>query len=183
MSKTQSAALEELVNRHSLSAQAACTLQEHILKMKWYGNHASLLLSAISSSMKIGLSGNAPKRRRCGQSYEGFINYLTEMEWTLLLERNPSGAKLRILLETVLGLGASCPTEPCLKYITSVWMMLDLQDSERRKMTSHSKYSLYQHVKKEFKTASRAWPAAVKHLERLPDRPAQLCAEHPEPVI
>ena len=148
--------------------------------MKWFGNHSSILLSAISSSKQIGPSGGRPKRRRCGQSYEGFINYLSDEEWTILLERNPSGAKLRILLETALGLGLRCPTEPCYKYITSVWMMLDLQESERRKLTPQSKNSLYQHVKKEFKSACRAYPDAAQHLERLPDRPAQLCAESPE---
>ena len=106
--------------------------------MKWHGQDQLALLNAISAR-------TAPTRRkvrRTGQSYEAFVNYLTSDEWELLVAKNPSGVKLRTLLDVCFGLGLRCATEPCLKLICTVWMLLDLSEPERRVLTSESKSAM-----------------------------------------
>ena len=145
--------------------------------MQWAGDDGAKLVSAISSS--VASISRPPKQRRCGQAYESVVQYFTADEWLILQENNPGGAKLRVIFDTLYGLGLRCPTEPTLKFVCSLWMYLDLNEAELRRMTPQNKGTMLQHVKSEFQRGKSGLPDAVEHLACLPQRPLELLSKLP----
>ena len=168
VSTLQRQALVDLFAKTKLEPEARCLVASQVLAMKWHAQDASLVVNALSSVDDVAV---APKRRRCGQSYQAIGQYLTESDWAVLLEPSSSGAKLQVLLESSFGLGLRTPTEPSIKYLCSLWIYLDVPESQRQRMSPATKFSLFAHVKRELHRRSHGLAACTDHVVALPERP------------
>ena len=176
VSALQKAALEQLLADHSLGAEQRAALAEDLIKIQWHGQDGLALLSTLTSQA----SKPAAKRRRCGQSYETIVQFLTEGEWnTLTTDGHPASVKLHVLLSACVSLGLRTPTEPCLKFLASVWMLLAMGIDEIRRHSCEQKAVMLQTTKVEFDKLRRSAPDPVEHIQELPHTPVALLKDHP----
>ena len=175
VSRLQKVALQETLGKAELTAEAKAELGSKILQLQWHGEDGASLLQALAPSDRRLPAG---QRRRCAQDYQNFVHYISKGDWDILLGSTESSAKLQILLQTCTGLGLRCPSEPCLKFITSVWLVLHMEADEIRRLSSQQKHVMFKHVRGEFHRLKAHLGDACEHLWRLPDRPLECLRDH-----
>jgi len=175
VSALQRDALVDLLGKSDLSSEGRASLGEQVVQLQWAQQDVSAILNAITA---LGGRSVGVKRRRSAQAYQSILNYLTSEDWEILLERNASDVKLQILLSTAVSLGLRCPSEPCLKLFASVWMCLDKEDSELRRLQCGQKHTAKEHVKREFKRLIYKVADPVEHLETLPESVVHCLRDH-----
>ena len=96
-----------------------CTLVERVLEVKWTEPDLLKVTEAFSAK---GQSGSSTSSRRAGQDYRTFINFFASSYWNQLLDSEVDMAqKKAIILEVLLSLNLTIPSEPTLKPICSFW--------------------------------------------------------------
>lgn len=173
VSAIQRAALEDILGRATLSAQAIAAISELIVQISWHGQDCVHVLRALGSP-----TGKTPSQRRAQQSWEGVVNYFTATQWETLTQEEHSNEKLDLILSVCGSLGLRCPTEPSLKLIASLWMLTGLAESEVQRSSRNQKGVMYAHVKKEFQKFRKSLADPLEYLNRLSQNPLQLLRDH-----
>jgi hypothetical protein len=120
VSKLQAAALAAELQRSELSSQARADLGSTLLGMRWVDGDLQALLSLLADN-----SSPVGKRRRTMQSYVALTNHLPACTWDKLTDTDfDSSGKLHLLLSWACRLGLRTPSEPSLKWFTSLWIVL-----------------------------------------------------------
>ena len=119
-SALQAGAVIELLRGKNMTAEDAATLGSSIAKVSWAPVDVDRVLHAIPKA-----KSSAGGRRRKQQSFEHVVNYGSKSFWDFV-QADDSGedSKLQCIFDLIAALGLRNPTEPCLKFMTSLWMML-----------------------------------------------------------
>ena len=73
------------------------------------------------------------RSRRPQQNFMAFHNYITEAQWNALLDnQTPSDVTLTAMLSHAMRLGLRSPTEPSLKWLVSLAMVVSRSPSRPR---------------------------------------------------
>ena len=182
--KAEAAAfLEVLAQTRNLSAVDCAALVEFSSQIQWQQCDANAVLRALCSSDSTpsrGRDHKTERKRRWMQGYTAFLVYLTESDWTLLLDPNVQQiVKLDKILYTLLSLGARCPTEPTTKRVTSMVLLLSEPPDKLMRMPYTLKQAFHSQVKKRFQELARTAQRPLAHLAELPTDPAALKRLHP----
>ena len=119
-SALQAAAVIELPRGKSITAEDVATLGNSIAKVNWAPVDVDRVLHAIPKA-----KSSANGRRRKQQSFEHVLHYGSKSFWDFV-QADDSGedTKLQTIFDLLGALGLRNPSEPCLKFMTSLWMVL-----------------------------------------------------------
>ena len=172
-SKTQSAALIQTVSQVSLSGDERAALQALAADVRWAPSDLDAVMLSFSAT---------PHQRNQMQHYESLPEYFTRAEWDMMTNAEATIAiRQEVIINKAVLLGLRCPSEPCLKLLNSLAMVLsESEDSKALLMSAAHRQDLLKHFKLQVKAAVRrtSSPPPV-YLSRLPALPAQLREGHP----
>jgi hypothetical protein len=181
ISKVQSGALVAsiLASVADLTAEDRAELANLVVEANWHGLDGNAILQALIPPKTPDVLG---KRRRTSQTFLSLPNYGDADFWMLMKDPAvPSGAKLDGILRLAISLGLRCPTEPTIKLITSLYLLVTEGPEEVIKTDSFAKRCSYQHVKHVFDGQRKGAGDPPSWIEVLPENPHQLLKDH-EPV-
>ena len=90
-----------------------------------------------------------------------------------------TSAKLLALLQFAARLGMRTPSEPTIKWLTSVFLVLTETPSSLQLMSVETKKVLFTHVKNEFHSIRGRLPDPTVEIDMLPANPFELQRRHP----
>ena len=144
LSKIQSVALVETINKAALTSDDMAAVSTAALRVPWAEHDLTHVLGALTSETR---SLPAGKRRRLQQAWTSVHNYFTEAQWCKLMSPDHSStAKLDLILQHSIVLGLRLPTEPTSKWITCLWMLTGEAENVPKYDSNH-KRSLFVYVK------------------------------------
>ena len=130
-----------------------------------------------------GLAHPPPPRKVYMYMYrprKAIVHYFTSEQWaTLTSDGISSDEKSLLILDVACSLGLRCPTEPCYKFLTSLWMVTSMHADEVSRRSREQKHILYQHLKSEFIKTRRTMLDPIEYMTRLPLTPIALLRDHP----
>ena len=95
--------------------------------------------------------------------------YITETMWKLLLDPNVASlAKLDVILNLLISLGARCPTEPTTKLVGSLVLLLSEPHDKLQIMPFPLKQAFHNQTKKRFHEICQNISRPPAHLAQLP---------------
>ena len=107
--------------------------------------------------------------------------YITETMWKLLLDPNVASlAKLDVILNLLISLGARCPTEPTTKLVGSLVLLLSEPHDKLQRMPYPLKQAFHRQTKQRFQEISLNITRPPAHLTELPTDPASLKQLQPD---
>ena len=175
MSSLQRAALLEVLSRKTLDATARASIADLVVKIRWYGSDCTHVLNGLSGSAKPTVGQN----RRRQQVWSAVCHYFTEEDWATFDSDRSTDFKLATLLDVCASLGLRCPSEPTMKFLTSLWMVIAEPPESLQHMNHVQKNLMYQHLKSTFHNLRNKFPDPVVYLDKLPDSPTQFMKDHP----
>ena len=178
ISKLQRDAMIDLLGRQVLDVDTKASVSTELLQAQWAGDDHVVILNSLVAPAAVQASGGQ-KRRRSQQSYEAIVDYFTEESWEVLLGSDSGQVKLETILSTCCGVGLRCPTEPCLKLVTSLWILSSTDSSELLRLTRQQKSALFLHFKREFDKRRKALPDPTVYLQNLPPTPLRCLKDYP----
>ena len=179
ISALQRRALVDLLRRQSLTSEAKAEIASEAAKLKWHDEDCIAVLSVLGSSSSSAEQPALPQRRG-QQSWQSFISYLTEQQWQQVSDPSAEGnLALDLLLGICFSLGLRCPTEPSMKFITSVWIVLQMKPEQIRRLSRHQKSVMFQHVRRELYRRRKNLADPIEYILKLPANPVQLLTDHP----
>ena len=133
ISKTQAAALAETIDKASLSPEDAATMSVAVAKMDWFDKgDCGMVLSSMQPK-----GGQPVAKRRAQQDFKSILDYGTDQLWERLTDQSINKpAKLQLILQWATNLGLRLPSEPTLKLLNSVWIVLTHTADEVSSMDS-----------------------------------------------
>ena len=167
-SALQAAAVIELLRGKSITAEDAATLGSSIAKVSWAPVDVDRVLHAIPIA-----KSSANGRRRKQQSFEHVLHYGSKSFWDFV-QADDSGEdnKLQTIFDLLGALGLRNPTEPCLKFMTSLWMMLT-NKSAGMQLTNMDKMVSLATLKDRWSKFKYRLDEPPIYLEVLPELPHQ----------
>ena len=163
VSRLQSRALLHLFATKEMTDIERASVSEQVTQLAWHGTHGLEVLNTLAEDG----AGHGRARRR-NQSFEALVEYGTAAFWEFSTSSQPGNAKLDKIIELAICVGLRCPTEPCLKFLTSWWILVSESSNAIQRMSRPSKQALYQHVKKQFDRARRLSADPVVYIVKLP---------------
>ena len=177
ISKLQAGALQSLFRDATLDADQRAAIGSMVLKMQWAV--PADMHAVLDSLASHAAPAPPPKRaRRNCQNYAALSNYFPETLWEFLTSNAPYSAKLQEILTFAFKLGLRLPTEPCTKWLTSLWLVLCEPPAGLQRMTELDKHLQYNHVKSTLHAQRARLVDPPSWLEKLPDSPWELQKDH-----
>ena len=173
-SALQAAAVIELLRGKSITAEDAATLGSSIAKVSWAPVDVDRVLHAIPI-----VKSSANGRRRKQQSFEHVLHYGSKSFWDFV-QADDSGedTKLQTIFDLLGALGLRNPSEPCLKFMTSLWMMLTNKSAGVQLSNMDKMVSLATLKDRWSKFKYRLHEPPI-YLEVLPELPHQFQSQFP----
>lgn len=173
-SALQAAAVIELLRGKSITAEDAATLGNSIAKVSWAPVDVDRVLHAIPIA-----KSSANGRRRKQQSFEHVLHYGSKSFWDFV-QADDSGedTKLQTIFDLLGALGLRNPSEPCLKFMTSLWMMLTNKSAGVQLSNMDKMVSLATLKDRWSKFKYRLHEPPI-YLEVLPELPHQFQSQFP----
>ncbi len=174
VSRTQAAAVCDLIQRSPLTNEFRAEVVDIALKIQWHGHDSSMVLNSLSPPDALPPN----KRRRQQQDYSTLLAFGTQQTWDVLMsDRDSSEVKLEAIIQMAIGLGMRCPTEPTLKFCASFWAVVSEKSLAR--LQPIQKHTLKQHFKQHYDRARELAPDPVAYLHKLPASPLLLLQNFP----
>ena len=174
MSRLQAAALVSELDKCDLTAVEKARVATEVAKVTWATpEDAASVLDVLAEQPH-------KRRRRCNQNFLAIHNYLTDSQWQGFAQRTLTrDAVLNKFLFHAMSLGLRCPTEPSIKWITSLWLCLTSTDTELANMDPVAKALKLKAVKSTFDDLRKKARDPPDWIETLPVDPAVCAAQHP----
>ncbi len=170
-SRTQAAALIDLVRIATLPVADRATFSELALGVAWHGVDGALVADAFVPSVT--------RTRNQMQNYETLHEFFPAVEWERLLNAEVGVTeKLSVVINRLVLLGCRAPSEPTFKYITSMLLVLTESSESLVQVPTAAKAGMMSHLKAEFRRWVRLCEAPVEHITQLPGTPALLAQGH-----
>jgi hypothetical protein len=177
LSKTQAAALREMLGTAVLTAMDRADLANVVVGISWCepedGNSVLAALTPETSTLQPG------KRRRSQQDFLAFCNFGTDEFWNQLLGDVPTSAKLGIILQWAIGLGLRCPSEHTMKWLCSVWLAVSQTEQELVVMDVAQKKHMFHHTKAVFDSLRKHVAEPPMWIDKLPHNPVEFLRDFP----
>jgi len=171
ISKLQSKALVELFESSAevITSKDRSDMASEVIKMQWASQSD---LDIILTSLTSAVVPVAKKARRGQQNFMPITNYFTDEVWECITSTSTApSAKLMIVLQFAARLGLRLPTEPTLKWMTSLFLVASEPDDKLKRMTEVEKRIVYHHTKATFNTLRAKLDEPHTWIESLPDNP------------
>jgi hypothetical protein len=177
LSELQSGAVAAMVASATLTAAEQVDLATMAASIPW-ANEADIdrVLAAfiVQSPLPPG------KRRRSQQDFSMVHHFLTEGMWTAMLEPStPADIKLTAILGHLIKLGMRCPTEPTIKWVTSLWLVCSTDPVELGRMSVVDKAVKFRNVKVHFDGIRKRAIDPPEWIGVLPSKPVELLRDYP----
>jgi hypothetical protein len=177
LSKTQAAALREMLGTAVLTAMDRADLANVVVGINWCepedGTSVLAALNPETSTLPPG------KRRRTQQDFLAFCNFGTDEFWNQLLGEVPTSAKLDIILQWAIGLGLRCPSEHTMKWLCSVWLAVGLTEAELVALDNVQKKHMFNHTKAVFDGLRKHAAEPPMWIDKLPHNPVVFLRDFP----
>lgn len=177
VSRLQAASLVEVVQKSDFSASDLAEISDLILNFAWASQEdlGSVLTCLTDSTTKQ----PCKKTRRSNQNYASLSNYFNDEAWSVLTGDATPSAKLTLILNTSFRLGMRLPTEPCVKWLTSLWLVLSEPRERLSSMSELDKRLMLQHFKSQMNSMRSKLADPVDWVDHLPDNPFELQSKFP----
>ena len=177
MSLLQSRAVVDLIDKAEIDADAKVDLASAAAAVQWADpSHGAKVLEALAEDCALPVR----KRRRGAQNYMALVEYFTEPMWDGLMNHAVSpDAKLNVMIQHLTRLGMKCPTEPSLKMMCSLWIILTTPPTALSGMDTATKIIKLKHVKTTFDQVRRRTAEPQCWCTQLPDMPAEMLRDFP----
>ena len=178
LSRVQARVIIDLVQQAQLAPGFVAEISDRVLRMEWYGNEAAVILDALSPNPNQPTNYNG-SRRRPQQDYLAIYAYFPDDLWDVLCSKDELAmTKLEIILAFSLDLGLRLPSEPSLKMLSSIWMMVSEPAEKLSSLTVSAKFGVLQNLKLSFDRARKLRDHPIEFCKKLPTRPADFLQEH-----
>ena len=180
ISSTQCKAIVELVSReptlHSISSEGKASLVDMAAAGSWHGDDLETVLRVLDPEPQKTAKGRRPMQHFA----PSILSYFLETEWTdtLLNDQTRPFEKLDLIFRRVEQLSGRNLTEPCFKFISSVFLFITEGDAAWRMSTS-VKHSMKESVKDEYKRRVRFLGRPDPYIVVLNSSPDDLADKHP----
>ena len=119
--------------------------------------------------------------RRPSQDYQTLHEYGTAAFWRVMVDKSTNlTSKLELLLNLASHLGLRLPSEPCLKYLTSLWLVCSFSKDTLLAMSLTEKHTYYEHVKKSWATRRARCGSPKEWVTTLPSSVLEFSVKYPE---
>ena len=163
--------LETFATTRGLTAQDRADVLESAMAIPWIAGDAERITTSLTSVARPSVT-----RRRMNQSYDSLVMYGTEAWWATVTAVGKED-QLQMLLTLGLTLGLRNPTEHCLKFLTSFWVVLSKHGDAA--MSPSSKNMWLNYVRQSLHKLRKHRDDPVHYFERLPE-PSNLHRTHPD---
>ena len=152
--------------RQVLNCETRALISGLVTNCKWWPGHNKEVLGALVPPA----AAMPPKLRRAFQDYTmNVLEYFSEEDWEYLgKDDNSSIGKLDFLIGSALDLSMRVPSEPSLKFLTSLWISMTNTTAESARMSSDQKFSCYQQLKANWTKRNRVAAEPPDWIEVLP---------------
>ncbi len=179
ISKTQAVAIKASLASMALQPEDAATVALELSKMPWHTPaHCDFASAPLEASTSPG-NDFATKRRRSSQDFRTLPVYFTPDIWGLLVSGGGATGKLDIILNFALSAGLRCPSEPTIKLLSSLWVLVSEAPESRALLGPEQKVAFLRHTKAQFDSMRKKSADPAKWLPVLPSNPCTLQAESP----
>jgi hypothetical protein len=176
LSELQAGAVAAMVASATLSAAEQVELATMAVAVPWASEaDVSRVLAAftVESPLPPG------KRRRSQQDYTMVHHFLTTGMWDAMMDPStPADIKLTALLGHLVKLGMRCPTEPTVKWITSLWLVCSTDPVELGRMSVIDKAVKLKNVKVHFDGIRRRAADPPEWVGVLPSKPVEFLRDY-----
>ena len=178
MSNLQAAAVVDLITRvkDALTAVECSDLATFAADICWSTGDLDRVLRELCS---VSAAQHPSKRRHCQQDFRSVIQYFSAESWAKLLDTGGKEAKLSLVLSVAASLGMRTPSEPTLKWLASLWILVAETAEFKAYLDTHQKLTILQFAKAEFDRMRRVLPEPLIWYDVLP-QPLEFMSNHPE---
>ena len=178
MSNLQAAAVVDLITRvkDALSPVECSDLATFAADICWHTGDLDRVLRELCS---VSAAQHQSKRRRCQQDFRSVLHYFSAESWAKLLGTTGKEAKLALILGVAASLGMRTPSEPTLKLVASLWMLVAETEESKSYLDTPQKLTILQFAKAEFDRMRRVLPEPLIWYDVLP-QPLEFMSNHPE---
>jgi hypothetical protein len=177
LSELQSGAVAAMVASATLTSDEAAELATIAAGVPW-ANDADV--SRVLAAFTVGPSLPPGKRRRSQQDYTMAHHFLTAGMWEAMLDpTTQSDVKLTALVRHLIQLGLRCPTEPTLKWVTSLWLVCCNDPVELGRMSIFDKTMMLKNTKVHFSNMRTRAPDPPSWVVVLPSKPVDMLRSYP----
>ena len=178
MSNLQAAAVVDLITRvkDALSPVECSDLATFAADICWHTGDLDRVLRELCS---VSAAQHQSKRRRCQQDFRSVLHYFSAESWAKLLGTTGKEAKLTLILGVAASLGMRTPSEPTLKLMASLWMLVAETEESKSYLDTPQKLTILQFAKAEFDRMRRVLPEPLIWYDVLP-QPLEFMSNHPE---
>jgi hypothetical protein len=177
LSELQSGAVAAMVASATLTAAEQVDLATMAASIPWASEadiDRVLAAFTVQSPLPPG------KRRRSQQDFSMVHHFLTEGMWTAMLEPStPADIKLTAILGHLIKLGMRCPTEPTIKWVTSLWLVCSTDPVELGRMSVVDKTVKLRNVKLHFDGIRKRATDPPEWIGVLPSKPVEFLRDYP----
>ena len=180
LSGVQSTAVIDVLRTLQFTSDNAADVSAAIAGVEWAEHDLVNVLEALHKQIG-GCRGKA--NRRQSQSFEHFVHYGTEAFWKHVLSESATvgnDCKLQCIFDLCAALGLRNPTEPCLKWMTSLWLRLKLTPDEMAAMPQYDKSFELTDVKRRWNKYKVRLSEPMVYFDVLPELPHEYQAKCPE---
>jgi len=178
-SASQAAALVHMIGEAQLTPVQKCDLTTAVMELEWADTeHMNNVVGALR--IEPDQLAALAKRRRNQQDYTALMSYGTDAFWAEMTQPGvPPASKLHRLCTLALKLGMRCPTEPTIKWMTSVWLCSVHSRSELAGLDVSAKMAFLKHVKSTWHGIAKRVGPPISYVDKLPLNPLPFVRDNP----
>ena len=181
VAKTQASNFEKLLAASWLDTEQAASLNELVLNTAFPKDIKDRLLTAISSgSNSVAVGGPGPKRAK-QQDFQTIFEFLPLESWHLLSSSSVADdAKLVVLVDLCLNLGARNPSEDTFAMLTALHLLSVHGIDSLAALTWQVRLESNQQTKRVFRRRASALVPPFAVVEVLPTQPSAFQKDYPD---
>ena len=183
ISRTQSEAFIALLARaQNLSEGEQLELSDLALSVRWCETDKKAVMDALWPDKADEIKVRSRPSSRQMQTFLGLADMLTEGDWAILNDPNPSDLRKReVLIMRALSLGCRRPSEPTLKRWTVLWILITAESSQAIDSISNDrKRTMLSFFKAEFHHVKQHSPLAPEEpIVQYPSAPEEFARKYP----
>jgi hypothetical protein len=177
LSELQSGAVAAMVASATLTADETSELAIIAVGVQW-ASEADV--NRVLAAFTVQPSLPPGKRRRSQQDYTKAHHFLTARMWEAMLDpQTPSDVKLTALLGHFVKLGLRCPSEPTIKWLTSLWLVSSTDPVELGRMGVTDKTIRLKNTKVHFNSMRQRATDPPEWVGVLPSNPVDMLRNYP----
>ena len=179
LSGLQGIAVIDVLRTLQFTSEKAADVSASIAGVEWAEHDLVNVLEAFQKQIG-GCRGKA--NRRQSQSFEHFVHYGTEAFWKHIMSESATvgdDCKLQCIFDLCAALGLRNPTEPCLKWMASLWLRMKLTPDELAATPQLDKSFGLSDVKRRWNKFKVRLAEPLVYFDVLPELPHEYQAKCP----